>query len=150
MAAPTFIGYVTVWGIDGTMAYTGMATADNILEQLSYEDTTKEHETKDKQGETIGLKLWDPKKMLTINFFPAKAAGGGSIAAAKLVVDLPARGSKVTVAAMVGAGSPVFDLNGTTWLYVGGGRIELNQENEVKMVLPLRRYNTDIAATANS
>ncbi len=150
MAAPTFIGYVTVWGIDGTMAYTGMATADNILEGMSYEDGTKEHETKDKQGETIGLRLWDPKKTLTVNFYPGQAAGTGSIAAAKLEVDLPARGSKVTIASMPAAGSPVFDTNGTTWLYVGGGRIEFGNEQECKMVLPLRRYNTDIAATANS
>ena len=150
MAAPTFIGYVTVWGIDGTMAYTGMATTDNILEGMSYEDGTKEHETKDKQGETIGLRLWDPKKTLTVNFYPGKVAGTGAIAAAKLNADLPAKGAKVTIAAMQAAASPVFDPNSASWLYVGGGRIEFANEGECKMVLPLRRYNTDIAATANT
>lgn len=145
MAEPTFIGKVTVWGIDGTMTYTGVATTDNVMDTVNYEDTVEEHELKDHKGITVGVKLVNPRENLTINFWPAEPAGAGSIAAAKTNVVLPAKGSKVTIASM--SGSP---LNGTDWLYLGGGSIEESHEGDVKMTLPLRRYSTDIAATANS
>jgi len=146
MAAPTnYIGIVTVFGIDGTIAYTGLATTDSLLESASLEDTTEEHEAKDRWGEVVGMKLFNPRTNITINFYPAKEAGSGAIAAAKDNVALPAKGSKVTIADMPGS---AFD--GTTWLYIQGGTIELTNTGDAKMVLPLRKYRTDIAATANT
>ena len=146
MAAPThYIGTVTVWGLDGTMAYTGIATTANLLESASYEDTTEEHEAKDRWGEVVGVKLFNPRENLTINFFPSSVAGSASIAAAAANVLLPPKGAKVTIADMPGS-----HLDAATWLYLGGGNIELSNSGDVKMVLPLRKYRTDIAATANT
>jgi hypothetical protein len=152
MSVPTQIGVVTVWGIDGNLVYTGLLAADNLLERISYEDGTDEHESRDKDGEVIGVKLWNRVAKLTIDFYPSKPAGGGSIAAAKANVILPAKGSKVTIAGMpVNCG--VNSGSGTAfpqWVYFGGGGIEFSNNGECKMKLPLRAYNNDIAATANS
>jgi hypothetical protein len=145
MAAPTQIGTVTVWGIDGTVAYTGLASTDNILEAANLEDDIDEFERKDAQAEVVGLRLYNPCKKVELTFYPSKPAGSGAIAAAKANVVLPAKGAKVTLAGFAGS---VY--NDTTWLYIKGGRIEEGNEGEAKIVLPLRRYNTDIAATANT
>jgi hypothetical protein len=143
---PTILGRCIVWGIDGTMLHSGIvATSDNEPEALDYEETYKEHETILKDGEPGGLVLWFKRENLVVDYYPCEPAGAGSIANAKTNIELPAIGSKVTIAAMAGA-----RINDTTWLYAGGGRIREESSNIVKMTLPLRQYGTDIAATANS
>ena len=145
MSAPTFLGYATVHGIDGTIAYTGMATTDNLFESLTAEEQVQEHEAKDKTGETVGLKLWNRRRNLTIKFYPAKTAAGGAIAAAKLLVDLPVVGAVVTIASDAEAASPNFGINSAKWIYAGGGSINKTNSDDVYMTLPLRRYATDIS-----
>jgi hypothetical protein len=154
MAAPSYFGTVTVWGAEGTLLYTGLAAADNLLETLSYEDDAEEHESKDRLGETVGLKIWNPCPKLNVSFYPCKAAGVGAIAGAKANVVLPARGAKVTLAGFppntASSDAAADIINRTTWLYVKGGKIEFKNTGEVMITLPVRRYNTDIAATANT
>jgi len=145
MSAPTQIGTVTVWGLDGTLLFSGLIAADNILESISLEDDAEELERKDKLGETVGLRVWDPKKRIEVSFYPSKPAGTGAIAGAKTNVVLPTKCAKVEIAGMPGS---LF--NDTTWLYVKGGRVEGANEQEMKITLPLRKYATDIAATANT
>ena len=68
MAAPTFLGYATVHGIDGTVT-NGLWAGDTdaiMQESLTAEDTIQEHEAKDKLGEVKGLKLWNPRRNITI------------------------------------------------------------------------------------
>jgi len=141
----TQIGVVTVFAIDGTLAYTGLASTDNIIEGAGLEDDCDEIERRDKSGEVVGVRTYNENKRIEISFLPSKPAGTGAIAAAKANVVLPARGAKVTLASFAGS---VF--NDTTWLYIRGGRIEQTNEGELKMTLPLRRYAVDIAATANT
>lgn len=133
------LGRAVVFGIDGTVAYTGMATTGNEPENLEYTENYKTHETRAKDGETIGLVFYDKQEELTIDFFPCAAAGVGAIATAKANIVLPAIGAKVTIAAMSGSVA-----NDTTWLYVGGGKIRWENENIVKMTLPLKQFSTDI------
>lgn len=162
MAAPTFIGICTVWGIDGTIQYTGPATAtDSVdpfqIESYRFNDGTDLHEGRDKQGEVNRVQLYNPKREMDIKFFPAASAGTGSIAKAKMNMALPTKGAKVTIASMAGNGTAgVEGAGGTavqnisTWLYLGGGSIEESNTGEAYMNLHLVRYNTDIAATANT
>jgi hypothetical protein len=151
MSEPTFIGRVYVWGLDGTLAYTGMSTAQNELQKLSYRDEIARHDSKDKKGETVGVQLWNPNPKTTVTFMPCEAMAAGSIANAKTRVLLPAKGSKVTLAAFpptVG-GAEILP-NSASWIYFGGGEIEFTNEGEVVMTLPLEKFNTDLAATTNT
>lgn len=149
---PTYIGRVFVWGLDGTLAYTGLTTAQNEPQRLSYRDEISRHDSKDKKGETIGIQLYNPNPKITVTFMPCQTAGGGSIALSKQNVVLPAKGSKVTLAGFppnTGTAEDV-SVNSAKWIYFGGGGIEFTNEGEVVMTLPLEKFNTDIAATANS
>lgn len=146
MAEPTHIGTVTVWGIDGTVAYSGLASTENLPETVSLEDGTDEHESKDAKGEVVGLKLFNPVARATVKVYPSKAAGTGAIAAARANIILPVKGAKVTLAGFHANSG----LNSSAWIYAGGGSQEYNNVGEVALNLPLRKYNTDIAATANT
>jgi hypothetical protein len=138
------IGKAIVWGIAGTVAYTGMATTSNEPQSVEYTEKYAEHAAKTKLGETIGLYLFDKQEELTIDFYPCADAGAAAIATAEAAIVLPAPGAKVTIAAMKGS-----VINDTTWIYKGGGKISEGNDHEVKMTLPLIQYSTDIS-TATS
>lgn len=148
MAEPISLGLVTIHGIDGNLAYTGLATTENTIESVSLQDLSKEHETLDSKGDVKGLKLWQGRRNLTIKFYPTMAAGS-SIATTKTKAVLPAVGSKVTIAGMppvVGTAETV--MNSVSWIYAGGGTYDLTQEGDLVMSLPLRKYATDISTPA--
>ena len=138
--AGVIIGKAIVWGISGTMAYTGMATTSNEPQSVEYTEEYQKHLSKTKLGETIGAYYFDKQESLTIDFYPCADAGSNAIATAEAAVVLPAVGSKVTIASMKGS-----VLNDTTWIYEGGGKISEGNDHEVKMTLPLRQYSTDIS-----
>lgn len=139
------LGKAIVWGISGTMLYTGMAaTSNNEPQSLDYTENYEEHESKTKQGETIGLYLFNKKQDLTIDFYPCADAGVGAIATAEAAVVLPAIGAVVTIATMKGA-----VVNNTKWIYKGGGKISEGFDHEVKMTLPLKLYSTDISVATS-
>jgi hypothetical protein len=151
MAEPTFIGRVYIHGLDGTLAYTGMATTANELKSLSYRDRITRANTKDKKGETVGVRLWDPNPMVSVRFLVCEPMGAGSIANAKTRMVLPSKGAKVTLAGFPPAvGTAEGTINSVSWIYFGDGEIEFTDEGEVAMTLPLEKFNTDLAATANS
>lgn len=134
------LGKAIVWGINGTMAYTGMATTANEPQSVDYTETYEEHESKSKAGETVGLYLFNKKEDLTIDFYPCDPS---VTATAEAAIVLPAIGAKVTIAAMKGA-----VLNDSIWIYKGGGKISEGFDHEVKMTLPLRQYSSDISTAA--
>ena len=152
MSEPTFIGRVFVWGLDGTLTYTGLAVAENEPQKLSFQDAVSRHNSKDKKGKTIGVQLWDPNPKITVTFMPcASAPGAGAIAIAKTKVVLPARGSKATLTGFppnTGTAEDV-SINSAGWLYLGGGGIEFTNEGEVVITLPLEKFSDDLA-TNNS
>lgn len=143
MAAPTQIGTVTVWGVDGTLAYTGLASTDNVLEGIDLSDDAEVTRRRDNLGETKGLLIWDPVKRITITFVPSDPS---DISDAQDNIVLPAKGSTVTLAAFPANSG----LNETTWIYEQGGSIAFTNEGEVKMTLPLTKYNTDISTAASA
>lgn len=149
---PTFVGRVFVFGLDGTLAWSGPAAAavaanENEPQDASVTDDITRHVSKDKKGETIGIQLYDPNPKVRVTCMPCAAAtGAGAIAAAKLNVMLPKKGSNVTLAgfpAGPGAGEDYF--NSTAWKYLGGGEIALNNEREAVITMTLERFNTDLA-----
>ncbi len=152
MSEPTFIGTVTVHGIDGTLAYTGLATAKNLLRKVSYKDTIQKKQTKDSKAKTVGVKGWDPSPEISISFAPCEPAGSGSIAAAKTRVVIPAFGSKVTLAGFPpdAATAEGVSFNSAKWLYLGGGSIEVGDEDDIMINLDLTKFTDDIAATPNT
>lgn len=146
MAEPTYLGEVFIFGLDGTLAYSGMATSGNEPQRGSYQDEISRHDSKNKKGETIGVQLFNPNPKITITFMPkADSTGAGAIADAKSNMVLPAKGSKVTLAGFPPVVGSDGTINSAQWLYLGGGAIELTNEAEVVMTLPLERFNTDMA-----
>ena len=152
MSEPTHVGRVFIWGLDGTLAYTGVGGAilatENEPQSVTYKDDVQRHNTKDKKGKTVAIQLWDPNPKVTIKFMPCAAATGtGAIATARTKMDLPTRGSKVTLAAFPPNTGTAEDLtiNSAKWLYLGGGELSLNNEKEVEMTLPLEKFTDDLA-----
>jgi hypothetical protein len=151
MAEPIFLGQATVHGIDGTLAYTGVATTDNIIDSVNFVDGVKEQEVLDGKGEVVGLKLWQKKRTITIKFYPSEPAAAGAVATAKTNAVLPAIGSKVAIAAMppvVGTADSAV-INSAKWIYAGGGSYDFTREGDLVMTLPLRLYTNDLATTTN-
>lgn len=154
MAEPTFLGRAYIWGLDGTLLYSGMAAANNEPQSLEYRDEYSRHDTKDKKGDTVCVILYNANPKLTIDFMPFEAAGAGTgeVATAKTRMVLPPIGAKVTVDAfppVVGSKDAAGDtINSAKWLYLGGGSIRFSPEAEVVMSLPLEKFATDLAANA--
>ncbi len=156
MAEPTHIGRVFVFGLDGTLSWTGTAAAaqatnENEPQEATATDDVTRHVSKDKKGETIGLQLYDPNPKVRVTCMPCAAAtGAGAIASARAQVFLPAKGSAVTLASFpAGPGSGEDYFNASAWLYLGGGEITLNNEREAVVTMTLERFNTALA-TNNS
>lgn len=144
---PTFVGEVYIFGLDGTLAYSGMATTGNEPQRAGYQDEISRHDSKDKKGATVGVQLFNPNPKITITFMPkADATGGGAIADAKSNMVLPAKGSKVTLSGFPPVVATAEDtINSTKWLYLGGGSIDFTNDQEVVMTLPLEKFATDLA-----
>lgn len=148
MAEPTFLGVVYVWGLDGTLLYSGMAITENEPQSLNFSDDISRHDSKDKKGATQGVQLYNPNPKLSITFMPrATNTGAGAIAAAKANVILPPKGANVALADFppdAGTAEGVA-INSAKWKYLGGGTIGFTNEGEVTMTLPLERFATDLA-----
>jgi hypothetical protein len=143
MANEVQTGKAVVFGVTGTVSYTGIGTIE--LQTGSFDDRFDLHETRDKQGEVIGLQAWNPLREVTLNFTPVSSAtGAGAINDAKLGLALPSPLASVSLTNFAHA-----DLTGT-WIYIGGGRIDLSNQTEGTMTLPCRKYNTDISGVATS
>lgn len=129
-----------VFGIDGTIQYTGVAASGAEITKISFEDQVKTYEHKNRKGEVVGMTFYNRTKKASIDFYPTAPAGDGAIALAAENMHLPDPGSKIELADHAGA-----DLNSDVWIYVGGGTIEFTNEAEAKMKLPCMQYSTDIS-----
>lgn len=97
MATITTVGQVTVRGIDGTVAFTGMATTNNKLIARSFQKLTDENEAKDGDGAVFSKAYLNRRRKMTIDIIPFDAATN-TLAAAKAKVLLLDNGAKVTIA----------------------------------------------------
>lgn len=97
MATITTVGQVTVRGLDGTVAFTGMATTNNKLIARGFQKLTDENEAKDGDGAVFSKAYLNRRLKMTIDIIPFDAATN-TLAAAKAKVLLLDNGAKVTIA----------------------------------------------------
>ncbi len=97
MATITTVGQVTVRGIDGTVAFTGMATTNNKLIARGFQKLTDENEAKDGDGAVFSKAYLNRRRKMTIDIIPFDAATN-TLAAAKAKVLLLDNGAKITLA----------------------------------------------------
>jgi hypothetical protein len=142
MANEAQVGKAVVFGLDGSITYTGIGTLE--LQSGSLEHRFELYENKNKEGEVQGAVAFNPTLEFTLDFLPVSAGtGAGALASAKTGLKLPTPLAKVTLSGFAHA-----DLN-TDYVYVGGGKIAFDQANPAKMSLPIRRYRTDISTPAS-
>jgi hypothetical protein len=150
---PTFIGRVFVHGLEGTLAWaaTAMLAANNEPQKLTFKDDITRQDSKDKKGERIGTRLYDPNPKITIQAMPCQAPGAGAIATAKTRVVLPDKGSKCVVAGFppdTAAAEGI--INSALWLYLGGAEYEFSPEGEVMLTLPLEKFGSSYTPTVST
>ena len=137
-------GKVTVTGARGTVAFTGMLSTVNKLQNISFADSATGGETKDGVGSFLNIISSGRMSKLNISIIPFDSASPGTLAGAEANVVLPDPMAKVTIAS-----------NGITlidgdWHYAaaGGGDIKVaNDGKSLEISLPLERYEP-VGATA--
>lgn len=167
MADTLLIGRAHIFGIgtysSGTLtpATLAQATAGNIagyitpnLQTARVSDTAVgKHDIKNQAGVVSGIIfVLDDIIECTFDFIPESSSGTNTVAGALASMQLPSKGSYVTVAGLpvVPIGSFADALNASTtnpWLYEGGATINLSSESNATMTLPLRRLKGIAAAT---
>jgi len=130
-------GKVTVTGVQGTSAFTGMLATVNKLKGWSISDTAKGGETLDGNGSYLNISSASRMQKCTITLIPFDSASPGTLAGAKANVVLPDPMTKVTIAS-----SGITLLDGD-WHYSkdAGGDIKASNDGQsLEITLPLERY----------
>lgn len=133
-----------VWGNPGTVAFTGLAAADNKAQGLSLADSIRVNDARDGLGRIFASNFERDSHTITVDIVPFDA-DGTTLANAQSVIALPAPGATVTLA---GHGNAL--LNGD-WNYAGGATIELSNDASQTVVIrgmQLRRVSTDGSTVA--
>lgn len=137
-------GKATVYGVKGTLTFTGLAsTAAQIMQSAESTEEADITELRDGENQLKGLVVTNRRDTITIEFFPTTTATPGTVADAKGALELPEIPATVTLAGFDEAESN--DLNGS-WVYLGGGKRAYSAEI-VRMTLPLTRFADVAAAT---
>lgn len=135
-------GRASVFAIDGTLAYTGVATIDNEVQAANMTDEFDVVELMDRRGEVIGKAARNRRRTLTIDFIPTDASTSNpqTEAGAKANVAFPDKLALVTLASF-----GITDIDGD-WNYVGGGTVGMTAEGYIRMTLTLARNGDTPAA----
>ena len=142
----TLTGRAAVFGVNGAIAYTGVAAPSaQVLQSAELTDNFDLAELKSQVGEIIGLAKTNHRREFKIDFVPSSdgTSGNNTLANARLSLKLPTPLSQV-----VTSGFDHADYNGN-WTYIGGGTISVSGEGYCKMTLPLRQYDTDITTAVS-
>lgn len=133
-------GKVTVCGIGGTVAYSGILVTENKLTDWDLSDTADAGETKDGLGFYLTVTTSGDVTKLTITLVPFDPSGAPALATAKSKVVLPPKLGKVTIAS-----TGITNVDGD-WHYAraGGGTIKPDSSGQaLKITLPLERFDPD-------
>ena len=123
-------------GIGGTVAYTGIATAQNLLVGGSVGDEFNVAELRDGLNNVVGAFASGRKRTCTFEIY----IKGSSEANAKAIVQLPEPLATVTISGFsVGTGTTPNLLDGD-WNYVGGGSVAMSTDGYWKVTLPCARW----------
>ena len=132
----TLKGKAAVFGLNGDLAYTGVATPSNQL--LSGAEVTHNYAKAElvdpATNEVVGEALSREVLEVSIDFTPVADPAGNTLTNARAALKLPAMNAVVALTAFDDS-----DYN-HTFNYVGGGRISFSPDGYCKMTLPLRRY----------
>lgn len=130
-------GKVTVTGVQGTVAFTGMLATVNKLVGASLTDSATGGETKDGDGSFLNISTSGRMHKTTIRIIPFDSATPGTLAGAKANVVLPAPMAKVTIAS-----NGIALLDGD-WHYAKDGGATIDPSNDgqsLVITMPLERY----------
>lgn len=133
-------GKVTVCGIGGTVAYTGVLATENKVTDWDLSDGADAGETKDGLGFYLTITSAGDTHKLTITLVPFDPSGTPTLATAKSKVVLPPKMGKVTIAS-----TGIANVDGD-WHYAraGGGTIKPDSSGQaLKVTLPLERFDVD-------
>ena len=144
----TYLGKVSVHGVNGQLAFTGVVVGDNIMTDGSMTHSFDTFKLKDGIGKTRGVAAVNEKNEATFTIIPI----GATEAEARALVIIPGMLGAVTVwgfcdatAAALEPGVPyagtnkINELRGR-WTYVGGATVSASQGDFVKITIPCRRY----------
>ena len=139
----TQTGRAAVYGLNGAVAYSGVASPSaQLLQSAELSDEFDKAELKDSTGEIIGLARTNHRRTFTIDFIPVAVPGVGNatntLASARGALKVPA-----PLAQVITSGFDHEDYNGN-WVYNGGGKIRFSGEGYCKMTLPLIQFDSDI------
>lgn len=127
-------GRAAIYGIDGTIAYTGVASTEAEIQGMNLTDDFDSTDLMNRDAEVIGTASRNPRQSITVDVVIVQAPGGGqSIATAKGNFALPAQ---MAIVALADFG--ITALNGD-WNYAGGGTAAFTTDGYMRLSLPLRR-----------
>jgi hypothetical protein len=129
-SAISTIGSVTVRGIDGTVAFTGMATSANKWVGRSLRKQTTENEALDGNGAVFSKAYMNRRRRATIRIIPFVASGTSTpLAAAQALMLLIDNGATVTIAS-----SGIALWNGT-WHVTGEPSLEESNDGSSAVIV---------------
>ncbi len=139
-------GRACVYGIDGTIAYTGRAlvtggaTAALASPQTDMQSVSLTHdfdttELPDQSGETIGKAARNSRTTIAIDLFILAPTGTNTDAEAKAAIKLP---DPLAIVALASFGNTSFDGD---WNYAGPGSVNLAADGYARVSLTLTRNN---------
>ena len=127
-------GFVAVYGIDGTIAFGGLAKTENIVKGANLTDNFRVAKLS-KNGHIIGASADEHTQSATFTLVVYDpTASTSNLAAAKALVEMPAALGAVT--------ADDFDvaLYDGVWTYVGGGSVTQREDGHLEITLPCERY----------
>lgn len=138
-------GRVSVYGIAGTIAVTGVGYLDTdeaAMQSASLEAPVQTVDLTDGDGDVVTRAYFGEAHNVNLEFVPYDPDTPGNLATLKSKIKLPPPGTTVTLASF-----DVAQFNGA-WNYAGGGGITLNQRGFLSMRLPLTRPGVSSGAPA--
>lgn len=131
-------GKVAVYGIQGTVAFTGLLVTENKLVDWDFSDSADAGETKTGSNHFHSVSSSGDMAKANITIIPFDPDTPGTLATAKSKIVLPAALAKVTITA------PALPINGD-WHYARakGGSVKPDSSGQaLKVSLPLERFDT--------
>lgn len=137
MADVTVKGNVTVFGANGDVAFTGVASADMV--SMAFSDNFTATEQANSEGNVSGVVASDQRYDFSLTFYPIPSAQSD---AGFKAIDLPGILNTVAVTqktATVASGNLPSQVV-RNFHYAGGGRMDFTNNGLMTMTLPLRRW----------
>lgn len=131
------VGRATVYGIDGTVAHSGIATTKTQIQGLSFQHEVDSASIKGTEGSIIAMATSGDRQSLNIDYVPTGAPGDASYAAGQTAIQRPANLALVTLA---GFNDPDIDGN---WNFSGQYSTSRTVDGFIRASMSLVRCDGD-------